>query len=78
VTDTKALISGELVKQIEDTARAENRPAAEVVQDAIDRYLRLKRREKLYACGEAQAELFGIHERDVPELVKETRTPRGR
>jgi hypothetical protein len=43
------------------------------VQDAVARYLRLKRREKLYAYGEGRAEKLGFREEDVPELVKQTR-----
>jgi hypothetical protein len=34
----------------------------ELVPAAVERYLRLKRREKLYAYGEARAEKLGIRE----------------
>jgi hypothetical protein len=41
--------------------------------DAVERYLRLKRREKLYAYGEGQARKLGIREEDVPGLAEQSR-----
>jgi hypothetical protein len=51
-----------------------------LAHDAIERYLRMKNRENLYAYGERQARKLGIRERDVPALVEQTRrkTPRAR
>ena len=43
------------------------------MEDAVERYLRVKRRERLYAYGEGQAKRLGIVEEDVPALVKEIR-----
>jgi hypothetical protein len=54
-------------------ADVEQRSPEEVVDDAVDRYLRLIRRERLYAYGEGQAERVGIEEEDVSALVKEIR-----
>jgi hypothetical protein len=54
-------------------ADVEQRSPEEVVEDAVERYLRLKRRERLYAYGEGQAERLGIKEEDVPTLVNEIR-----
>ena len=80
MTDSKSLLSDDLLQQVEETARAQNRQPADVVQEALERYLRLKRRQKLYAYGEAQAAKLGIRERDGPEIVKDIRKtiPRGR
>ena len=38
-----------------------------------ERYLRVKRRERLYAYGEGQAKGLSIEEEHVPALVKEIR-----
>ena len=69
MTDSK-LLSDDLLHEVEAAAREQNRQPAEVVAEAVERYLRLKRREKLYAYGEAQARKLGIRESDVPGLVK--------
>jgi len=62
-----------LMVELQKTAQDEKRSPEEVVQEAVERYLRQKRREKLHAYGEAQAQKLGIREEDVPELVKQTR-----
>ncbi|MGA2211929.1 MAG: hypothetical protein ABSH31_01540 [Bryobacteraceae bacterium] len=61
-------------------AKSEQRSTAALAHDAIERYLRMKNRENLYAYGERQARKLGIRERDVPALVEQTRrkTPRAR
>jgi len=72
-------VSGALMAQLEQAVTAEERSPDEVVADAVERYLRLKRRETLYAYGEGQAQKLGIREEDVPALVKDVRTTeRGR
>ena len=66
--------------ELEKAAKSEQRSTEAVAHEAIERYLRMKNREKLYAYGEGQARKLGIRERDVPALVEQTRrkTPRGR
>ncbi len=59
--------------EVRKLAQAEDRSTDEVVQEAVKRLLRLRRREKLYAYGEKQARKLGIKESDVPRLVRETR-----
>jgi len=59
--------------ELQRAADLEQRSPDEVVEDAVERYLRLKRRERLYAYGEGQANGLGIKEEDVPALVKEIR-----
>jgi hypothetical protein len=62
-----------LMAEVQKRAEAEQRSPEELVQEAVERYLRLKRREKLYVYGEQQARKPGIREEDVPHLVKQTR-----
>jgi len=72
-------VSEALMVELQKAATAEHRTAEEVAEEALQRYLRLKRREKLYAYGEGQAEKLGIREEDVPGLVKQSHTTkRGR
>jgi hypothetical protein len=70
---TNASLPGELMAEVRKLAQAEERTTDEVVQEAVERLLRMKRRQKLYAYGEKQAKRLGIRESDVPRLVKETR-----
>jgi hypothetical protein len=67
-----------VMPELERAATAGQRSAEEIVTDALVRYLRLKRREKLYSFGEDQARRLCIRKRDVPELIKQTRGERGR
>ena len=66
-------LSEALMAELQRVAGVEQRSPEEVVEDAIERYLRLKRREHLYAYGEGQAERLGIEEQDVAALMKEIR-----
>lgn len=59
--------------ELKRAADVEQRSPEEVVEDAVERYLRLKRRERLYAYGGGQAERLGIKEEDVPTFVREIR-----
>ena len=81
VADSNIRMPGALMVELQKMARDEQRSPEAVVQEAVERYLRQKRREKLHAYGEGQAQRLGIREEDVPELVKQTRretTERGR
>jgi predicted transcriptional regulator len=73
VSDSSIRVSEALMAELKRAADVEQRSPEEVVEDAVERYLRLKRRERLYAYGEGQAERLGIKEEDVPTLVKEIR-----
>ena len=66
-------LSEELLAEVKRAAAVEQRRHDEVVQEAVERYLRLKRREDLYAFGEGQARKLGIREEDIPDLVRQTR-----
>lgn len=81
MSDSNIRVSEALMAELQRAADVEQRSPDEVVEDAVERYLRLKRRERLYAYGEGQADRLGIEEEDVPALVKEVRrdtSPRGR
>jgi len=71
--DNNIRVPEALMAEVQKAAQTENRSPAEVVREAVERYLRQKRKERLYAYGEGQAEKLSIREEDVPELVKQTR-----
>jgi hypothetical protein len=73
-------LSDALMEEVESVACAEQRSAGEFVQEAVERLLRIKRRESLYLFGEGQVRKLGIQESDVPDLVHQVRgvTERGR
>ena len=73
MSDSNIRVSDALMAELQRAADVEQRSLDEVVEDAVARYLRLKRRERLYAYGEGQAKRLGIEEQDVPALVKEIR-----
>ena len=73
MTDAKELLSEELIQQIEEAARAQNRKPAEVLEEAWSRYMATRRLERLAQRGEERARALGIREKDVPRLVDEVR-----
>ena len=66
-------LSDALMAEVESVARAEQRSAGEFVQEAVERLLRIKKRESLYLFGERQARELGIQESDVLDLVHQVR-----
>jgi len=62
-----------LFAQIEEAAKAERRTTEELLQEAIERYLKEKRWQHLLAYGEEQARLLGLTDTDVPRLIDEYR-----
>ena len=73
MSDSNIRVSEALMAELQRAADVEQRSPEEVVEDAVERYLRVKRRERLYAYGEGQAKRLGIKDEDVPTLVKEIR-----
>jgi hypothetical protein len=73
VPETKALISDELKQRVEDVARQQNREPAEVVEEALGRYLASQRLKDTFAYGEGQARKLGILAEDVDGIVREER-----
>jgi predicted transcriptional regulator len=78
MTDTKALLSDELLHQVEDLARAQNRQPAEVVADAVAKYLEEQSWGKYVESNELRARAKGIGEDDVDRLISEVRRENGR
>lgn len=73
MSNSSIRVSASLMAELQRAADVEQRSPEEVVDDAVERYLRLSRRKRLYAYGEGQAERVRIEEGDVPALVKEIR-----
>jgi hypothetical protein len=73
MTDAKELLSEEMIRQIEDAARTQNRKPAAVLEEAWKRYIATHRLERLAHRGEDQARALGIREEDIPQLVREVR-----
>jgi metal-responsive CopG/Arc/MetJ family transcriptional regulator len=70
--DGKALLSDELLHQVEAMARAQNRQPAEVIADAVRKYLEEQSwRNSLRTTKTARAR--GIGEQDVDRLISEVR-----
>lgn len=69
----KIPLSEELQQQVEDLAREQHREPAEVLEEAVRRYVGVQRLEKLAERGEKRARALGIKEEDVPGLVHEVR-----
>ncbi len=68
-----AAIPSALLAETETAARAEHITVDEFVRDAMERRLRQRRRQSLYAYGEAQARKLGIREEDVDRIIHEFR-----
>jgi predicted transcriptional regulator len=67
------LLSDDLLRQIEDTARAQNRKPAEVLEEAVKQYLDKQSWVDFVERNERRARALGITEEDVPRLVDEVR-----
>ena len=72
-TEPKPLISDDLMHQVEQTAREQNREPAEVVEEAVGRYLASQRLASFADKMERRVREKGIREEDVPRLVEEVR-----
>jgi hypothetical protein len=68
-----ASIPAALLTEAEQAARADCISVDELVRDAMERRLRERRRQSLYAYGEQQARKLGIKEEDVDRIIHEFR-----
>jgi predicted transcriptional regulator len=73
VTDAKAFLPDELLQQVEETARAQNRQPAEVLEDAVREYLDRQTWAQFVERNERRAWTKGIGEDDVERLISEVR-----
>ncbi len=62
-----------LLAEVEAMAGDERRPVADVVADALKRYMRESRWQRVLAAGQARAKALGFTENDVPRLIAEFR-----
>ena len=62
-----------LVAEVQAAADEESRPAGDVLREAVERYLRERRWQKIFAYGEKRARELGLTEDDVPRLIAEYR-----
>jgi hypothetical protein len=69
----QATIPPALLKEAEQAASADRISVDEFVRDAMERRLRARRRDWLYAYGEQQARKVGIKEEDVERIIHEFR-----
>jgi predicted transcriptional regulator len=65
----------ELVAEIEKVARAQNRTVEEVLDEAIDRYIKDRQWTSVKSYGRAKAKERGLTEADVDTAIAEVRSP---
>jgi predicted transcriptional regulator len=63
--------------EIEKIARDQDRSVAEVLAEAVDRYVKDKQWEAVKQYGRARSGERGLTDADVPRLVSEFRSERG-
>ena len=68
-----ASIPAGLLMEAQKAASADHISVDELVRDAVERRLRDRRRQQLYAYGEGQARKLGIKEEDVDRIIHEIR-----
>ena len=71
--ETKSPLSDEWQNQIGKIAREQKREPAEVLEEAVRRYVGVQRVERLAQRGEERARARGNREEDVPRLVEDVR-----
>jgi hypothetical protein len=62
-----------LAAEVQAVANEEHRPPAELVCEAIERYLKDRRWRRLVSYGQARARELGLTEADLPRLIAEAR-----
>jgi hypothetical protein len=66
-------IPAALLAELQAQAEQEHRPAGDVLQDAVESYVRNKRWQTTLAYGQERAKALGLTEEDVPRLIAEYR-----
>jgi hypothetical protein len=67
------MIPPALLAEVQAAANEEHRAAGDVLREAIERYLRERRWQKIFAYGEERARTLGLSETDMPRLIAEYR-----
>ena len=78
MTAKNVTISPELFARATEEAAAEGTTADEIANEAMKRYLAVRRVDRLQRYGHKRAEELGITEDDVPRLIAESRAERRR
>jgi Arc/MetJ-type ribon-helix-helix transcriptional regulator len=75
IPDAKIEISmpSSWLAEIQTAAEEEQRGRDDLVREAIERYLKERRWQRLLAYGEQKARSLGLTEADVPRLIEEYR-----
>jgi metal-responsive CopG/Arc/MetJ family transcriptional regulator len=74
MTDAKTSLSEELLQQVEETAIAQNRKPAELLEEAVREYLQKQSWVQFVERNEQRARAKGIGEEDVERLIAEVRS----
>jgi predicted transcriptional regulator len=80
MSTTKLLLSGELAKQLEDAARAQEKDPAELLEEAVKQYLEDRSWLKRMGYGQERAKALGINTEediDASSLNREASSARG-
>ena len=77
-SDTITGLPEDLLQELEKSARAQGRPVAEVLSEAVSAYLNERSWQNLVESGHKRAKALGITEEDVPRLIAEVRSDQSR
>jgi metal-responsive CopG/Arc/MetJ family transcriptional regulator len=73
MTDGNSLLSEDLIQQVQDIARDQNREPRELVSEAVRKYLEEQSWLRFVKNNERHAREMGIGEEDVDRLIAEVR-----
>jgi metal-responsive CopG/Arc/MetJ family transcriptional regulator len=76
IGNNSLIVPSALQAQVEEAAAEDQRPASDLLRDAVERYLRDRRWQRTLAYGEERARVLGLTEEDVPRLIAEVRRER--
>jgi predicted transcriptional regulator len=72
---TNLPLSGELARELEDAARAQQKEPAELLEEAVKQYLEGRSWMKLMGYGQERARALGIKtEDDIDRLIAKSRS----
>ena len=77
-TTNQPTLSDEQLAELEKLARAQGRPVAEVLSEAVTAYLNERSWQNLVEAGHKRAKAMGLTEEDVPRLIAEVRSEQSR
>ena len=66
-------MASSLLAEIQAAASEDHRTREELLEEAVQRYLKDRRWQRLLAYGQERAQALGLSEGDVPRLIEEYR-----